>query len=361
MKHKTNKRKRSLLLAVAAFFLIYTALVASNFFENSYDALNTTDQAVLSELNTLFNSEKEKNIWMDYRLLDHTILAINTEGVLHYAYLVNPEKEVHSLFAREIQLPVDFSIKVYRISAVFPQMAQFLLPSNFNTIGTHYSVCGNDVYFTKFNADSFGKKYDSRHYITFLSHEAFHYFMQNDWAGGERFDTSELTAADLELMVPLYETYKELLDELEKTPVDKEKIIELAKRYVAISSERYQANPTYMKAEALAETAEGTATYIGLHASEAVGYDFGIMTVNGPNNEKTELPVDLIVPMLKDGRLDKSTIASNFVYDTGALLCELLDALEVTDWQKRLNNQTKEKTVTLYSLIADYVSEFSEE
>lgn len=355
MKYITRTKKTLLLFIIGFIFLIYAALAASNYLNDSYDKLSETDQSVLSELNILFSSNEEKNMWKDYRLSDHTILAIDTDSLLHYAYLINPETEIHSLFAKKIHLPADFSITVYRISAVSPQMIQFLLPSNFNTIDIDYTVYDNKVYFTKYNDGSFGKSYDSSHYITLLSHEAFHYYMQNDWTGGERFDTHTLTAQDIELMVPLYQVYGELLDELEKEPADKQKLMELATRYVTASEVRYQSNPAYMEAESLTETAEGVATYIGLHSSKIVGYEFEIMTVNGPNNEKIKLPVDLIVPMLKSGELSKSTISSNFIYDTGALLCELLDALEVPDWQMRLNEQTEETPVTLFTLLSDYV------
>lgn len=357
MKQKSSKKPNSLLIVILIIVAFYVGLMLSNLSKGSYAALSEIDQNALNEVNTFFESEQESPLWEDYKLSEHTILAINKEGLLHYAYLINPEKEVHSPFAKKINLPKDFSIDAYRISAVSPQMLQFLLPNNFNTLHKEYTVCGNSVYFVKYDADSFGKPYDSRHFITFLSHEAFHYYMQNNWAGGERFDTSDLTDEDLELMEPLYKVYDELLKELEKTPVDQAKLTELAKQYVALSAKRYEANPSYMKAESLTETAEGTATYIGLHASKAVDYEFGIMTVNGPDNKKLALPVDLIVSMLKSGELDKSTVASNFVYDTGALLCELLDALDVKDWQKTLNQQTVEEPITLYTLLADYVNE----
>ncbi len=104
-------------------------------------------------------------------------------------------------------------------------------------------------------------------------------------------------------------------------------------------------------------TNEGTATYVGLNASRIVGYDYKIMHFNASSvgGEVVEWPFDTVVPMIKNGECSKEAIATDLVYQTGSLLCELLDALEVPDWQERLNRQTEQSPVTLYSLLAEYL------
>lgn len=42
-------------------------------------------------------------------------------------------------------------------------------------------------------------------------------------------------------------------------------------------------------------------------------------------------------------------------YETGALLCLRMDELNIPDWQQKLNNQTSENPVTLYSIIDDFI------
>ena len=67
------------------------------------------------------------------------------------------------------------------------------------------------------------------------------------------------------------------------------------------------------------------------------------------------LPFDSIAPTLQENPGNSSIISTNIVYHSGALLCRLLDALEVPDWQVRLNQQTKKAPVTLYQILSDYV------
>ena len=103
-------------------------------------------------------------------------------------YLINPEKPVSGIFAKEITVPGDWSIKVYRLSAATPDLMQFRLSGDFNTAGETYSVLGNHVYFIKYDqAASVDAKWSSEHFVTFLSHEAFHYYMQDTWPEGSRF------------------------------------------------------------------------------------------------------------------------------------------------------------------------------
>lgn len=59
--------------------------------------------------------------------------------------------------------------------------------------------------------------------------------------------------------------------------------------------------------------------------------------------------------LIEDGKLNSSTISSNWVYVFYGLWCEVLDKLGNTTWQTQLNNQTTEKTVTLYDLIKEII------
>lgn len=330
-----KKAKTVKWIIILVLFLLFVIALAVptviNRSNSTYSSLSDTDKAVLTELDTYFKAEKSDPVWKDFSLYNKTILAIDKSS--KKAFLVNPAKEVKSIFAAEVKMPEDFSIRVYRISAGAPQLLQFSISGNFNTIGKTYNVFGNEVYFTKYNKSSFDSKQDSGHYITLLSHEAFHYYMQNNWPQAGRFDTEAITDKDLDLMDEQYMVYAKIYDALKAKETDKAKLSALAKEYVEIANRRHLANPNYMEEESLSETAEGTAMYIGLHSSKKVGYDFKIMNYYDVNKSKeaVELPFDTVVPSIKDGTFPKSLISSEWVYHTGALLCEFMDALGVPD------------------------------
>lgn len=344
----------SISLAIILILLFVLLIPAfQNRSGNTYDALGELDRAVLKEANDYLASEQNGPVWEGYRLSEQPILAINKES--RQAFLINPKEDVQSFFAKEIILPEDFSVKVYRISPTAPQMFRFLFPSNFNTIGKNYSVFGNDVYFTKYDAESNKGLHNSSHYITFLTHESFHYIMQKDWPEAGRFYTGDLTDKDLDLLSEEYAVLAKIYDAL-KQP-DKSELSVLASEYVSAVEKRIKANPQYMQDELQAETCEGTATYVGMMASRTVGYDYQVMHIDASSAGKgiVELPFDAVVPMIRDGELSKDIITTDLIYHSGGLLCELIDQLQITDWQQKINSQTKAAPVTLYSVLAEYV------
>ena len=92
------------------------------------------------------------------------------------AYLINPKKTVKSIFAKEINMPSDSAVKVYRIAAMSPVLYETYLLSKFNTLGEQVNICANEVFYLRYEkeANIDDGAYDSSHFITLLSHEAFH-------------------------------------------------------------------------------------------------------------------------------------------------------------------------------------------
>lgn len=354
------KKKQGFLIAlavIAAMALLALLIPAlCNQFRTDYDALSTTDQAVLRELDAYLAAERKSPAWEGFTLTDKVILTISKET--KQAFLVNPSKPVRSPFAAKLELPQNFMIDAYRVSLTAPQMMQFVLPSNFNAIGQTCRVLGSDVYYLKYDSKAITDLQSSGHFITLLTHEAFHYFIQNDWPHGARFGAEDLTDHDLALMETEYAVLEKIYEELKKDSPDRAALLSLTKEYCISVKARIDAKPEYMEEELNTETAEGTATYIGVHASDDVGYSFQIMHFDGSSAGLgiIEWHFDEIVSMLREGSLKKAAIASDLVYQSGALLCELLDALEVPDWQQLLNAQTDKSPVTLYKLLSDYVS-----
>ncbi len=305
----------------------------------------------MSELEAFCKADSETSVWSGYALEDKPIMAIN--GALGTAYLVNPSNEIKSVFAQEIAMPEGSGIRVYRLSVLTPQVFPMRFDAgNFNTLGKSYSIFGNEVYFTRYAAkESLDAQYSSKHYITFLTHEAFHYYMQDHWPDGGRF-SEDLSGTDIDLIAEEYDVLAQIQSELAESNPSNDALLQSAKDYADVMGRRLGANPRYLSAEISMETIEGTAQYVGIKASEIVGYDYGVMYFD---NTK-DVSFSDVIPALRAGQIEQSFLADRMPYETGALLCELLDALRVDGWQERLKAQTKENPVTLYSVICDYLT-----
>ena len=349
-KKKTRKFIIVLLCIAALAAMVLIAAIVKNLFGSDFERLNETDRAILSEYNTFCASLEESDIWEGYNLNEKTILAM--PGEFSGGYLINPEKPVSGIFAKEITVPDDWTITVYRLSAATPDLMQFRLSGDFNTVGETYSVLGSDVYFIKYDqAASVDAKWSSEHFTTFLSHEAFHYYMQDTWPEGSRFSADSLTEDDIALLEEEYGILGDIQTQLLSDAPDKTALEESAKEYVDVVNRRMAANEDYVQKEMSAETMEGTATYAGIQASRRVGYDFGVMYFSN----RKDVPFSEIITQYRAGNIDKSYLADRIPYETGGLLCLLMDELGVPKWQDALNSQTLDAPVSLYSILKAWV------
>ncbi len=350
---KTNKNRHFIraVIIVGAVLLAAAAIVTANHFSTRYEDLNEADQKVLSELDAYFQTSSEKDVWEGYDLQDKTIVAVN--GLFGPAYLINPSQQVSSVFAQKIIMPSNSSLQVYRISVLAPQVFGLRFEfGNFNTIGKTYHLFGDQVYFTKYTArKSLTPPYSTNHYITLLTHEAFHYYMQTAWPDGGRFSQS-LSEADIDLIASEYEVLAKIQTELSQNSPSHTTLVQLAREYADIMAQRIAANPDYLKAEMAMETAEGTAQYVSIVASQIAGYDYGVMYFD---NVK-DVSFSQVIPALRAGNIQQSYLADRMPYETGALLCQLLNALNADSWQQQLNSQTKDSPVYLYTVITAYLA-----
>lgn len=346
---KKHNFLKSIILLVFLLLATYLGALALNQFNSNYEDLSSVDKQVLKEFEELSKSEKVKgDLWKNYDLCDKPLLFVNKK-FNGYSYIVNPKKPISKLFAKEIKMPKEYSTtKIYRVSGFMPSIIKIkLIPGNFNTIGSKTSFLGSDVYFLKYNKENVFKKYSSDHFSPFLAHEAFHYYMQNNWANGDRF-ANTLSENDINLLANEYNILTKISEELKKSKPENLKL--LTNEYVSSVDQRIKANPEYMKKELSVETAEGTATYVGIKAAKITNYDFGIMYFDNAKN----IPFSDIIPTYKKGKLDKSLFVTRFPYDTGALLCFLCDKLSIPNWQERLNEQTLEKPLNLYNILKEW-------
>lgn len=349
------KALKAIIGIVAISVLCVLAGIVFNRVNASYEKLDKQEQKVLTEVDAYLQKCGGDKIWPGLNLEKKSFLLV--DGKIGAAYLVNPQKKVGSIFAKKLEMPGTFKTAVYRISPMYGETLKYRFGGAFSTIGSTHRVLGNDVYFLRYEEENTGSdEYNSRHFVTHLAHESFHNYMQNEWPSYGRFDTSSLTADDLNKMQKQYLLLADIQKELKKKKRDNRVLKRLAKKYVKSVDERIHANKEYMKEELAEETAEGTAMYMGIKASEAAGYKYQLMMFRGKDGKNVELSFADIVPLIQDGKMDRSSIASDWVYQSGDLLCELMDAIKVPDWKGQLNKQGKEHPVTLYSILKQSLS-----
>lgn len=349
MKKTHKKRKITITVLIVLVFAAFAAAVIPNQLGARYEALSASDQMILKEFDTYCQSGQTPDIWPGFGLEQKTILTMG--GSFGSAYLINPSGEISNIFAKKIQMPEDFKIAVYRISPLAPQLLSFRIDGNFNTIGETYSCFGNPVYYVKYDKEeAVSSPYSSNHFITFLNHEAFHYYMQNQWMRGSTFSAEGLSEEDLALLYEEYQVLTKIQEALLEQVSDQNLWREYATEYVSSIQKRIQQNPSYVKKELERETVEGTATYVGIKASKIADYDYGVMYFD---NIK-DVPFSDLQRVVESGLYEKQKLADRIPYETGALLCLLMDELKIPNWQETLNSQTIAEPVTLYDIIQSY-------
>lgn len=341
----------SVWMGLTLFFII------KNQFDVNYKNLSKSNQMVLKEFEDYYRISRKKPVWAGYDLDKYSFLVVNDRG--GEAYLINPRNQVNSIFAKEIKMPRGFGVKVYRIAAMTPSLYKTYGLGSFNTLNEHVDVCNNEVFYLRYKKDQIinDGEYDSRHFITLLSHEAFHNQVQQAWGNeglGGRFSTELLTDKEKKILAIRYGILQSIQDEVWKEPSDLSIIKAKAQEYITESEKLRKLNPSYFKNEMLAELFEGTANYVSAKASKATNYRYNVTCYSDPTGKKMEhIPFNEIMPLIESRQMPISSISTNWVYSSGGLWCEVLDKLGSTSWQVRLNNQTNQKPVTLYDLVKE--------
>lgn len=151
-----------------------------------------------------------------------------------------------------------------------------------------------------------------------------------------------------ELLEKEYVLLDEIWTQMRKRIRDKEALYDLAEEYVAAAKALEAEDPELAAHYAERETVEGSAEYVGIQASRIVGYDYGVMYFTN----QTDVPFSTVVPNVEAGLVSRDFVADSIPYRTGATLCQLMDAMELTDWQERLNSREE---ATLLSVLESYL------
>ncbi|HAP5652790.1 TPA: hypothetical protein IU076_002797 [Enterococcus faecalis] len=340
----------SILLLLFGAELLFNKNLNSNF-----NDLSNPDKSILKEYN-LYCSAKH-DVWVNFNLKKRSILAIN-DSPLGDMYLITNKKNVNNIYTKKIDLPKNFNITVYRISKLSPVYIRYKLTSgNFSTTGKKYRVGNiNDVFYVKYPNDmkKIQQKRSSKHFVPFLVHESFHYYMQRDWQNvsirGQTYSDKELDFLNKE-----YILLDKIKQELNSSTPNKENLINLSQKYISIIEQRgHNFSLEKLIEEQMTETIEGTAQYVQIKAAKIINYDYDILYFLNKTISFSE-----VIPDIKKQIVNQSIIGSDIVYSSGALLCNLLDFFEVADWQETLNKQTTKDPVTLYSLLKKFIDQQS--
>lgn len=341
-----KRSKTSKLLKIFLGLILITGIfvIVNKAKSASYEKLADLDKAIFDQYKDFAKSDGD--IWQDYNLKDKDIVAVNGK-FFGEAYLFTKDSNIKSIFAKKVDLPEDYGFSAYRIAKIHPKR---YISGNFNTHGKKYSILGKEnIFFVKYNDDSVNKAFTSNHFLPFLAHEAFHYYMQDGWTNdtfrGLSYNEDELALLDKEYQV------LDKIDQELKGSSDKEKLILYVKEYIDVMDQRFESTDAEkIKAEINEELVEGTAQYLTIKASQIVNYDYGILYFDNTKDVRFKD----IVPTIKFGQVDQSIIGDRIVYDSGALLCELLDSISTENWQEVLNNK-KDEDIYLYQLIKSAV------
>ncbi|NAB66119.1 hypothetical protein GUJ20_13380 [Enterococcus faecalis] len=340
----------SILLLLFGVGLLFNKNLNSNF-----NDLSNPDKSILKEYN-LYCSAK-KDVWFNFNLKTKSILAIN-DSPLGDMYLITPKKKIRNIYTKKINLPKNFNITVYRISKLSPVYIRYKLTlGNFNTTGKKYRVGNiNNIFYIKYPNDmkNIQKKRSNKHFVPFLVHESFHYFMQSDWKDAS-IHSQTYSDKELNLLNKEYILLDKIKKELSNSTPNKENLINLSQQYISIVEQRGHDFPLEkLIEEQMTETIEGTAQYVQIKAAKIINYDYDILYFLNKTISFSE-----VIPDIKKQVVNQSIIGSDIIYSSGALLCKLLDFFNVPNWQETLNKQTLDNPVTLYKLLKNFIDQQS--
>ncbi|WP_445449152.1 hypothetical protein [Enterococcus lactis] len=355
--------KKGCLYRVGEFVLVLfsvwiglmTFFIIKNQFGTSYEDLSKSSQTGLREIEDYYETYKNELVWAGYDLNKYSFLIVNGRG--GEAYLINPKKSISSIFAKEIKMPSDSKVIVYRIAAMTPSLYKTYGLAKFNTFDENVNVFGNEVFYLRCKKDENinDGNYNSYYFITFLAHEAFHNQVQKFWGNenlGGRFSTESLTSKDKKILAIRYDILENIQEEVWKESPNLDRLKENIQKYISESEKLKDSNPSYFKDETMEETFEGTANYVSVKASKAANYQYNVTSYSDSKGQNMKhIQFNKIMPFVETGQMEISSISTNWVYLSGGLWCEVLDKIGNTTWQIQLNNQSTEKPVTLYDII----------
>ena len=345
------ERKRPKWLTPVIFITIVVAVLGVALYMNhTYDdylKLDYADKLVLEEFEKLYSSESKELEDLDIK--NKTILFISEDNFK--VYLLNSKKAKNDLFTQKINVPENRKASVYKVSILSPSVIKILLSSKVPKSGTTYKLNGEEVFYYRYSRDkNIDELYSTNHLSVELVHNMYNYYKQDDWQ-------PVLDIAAISVTSDILNSYQGILSELgiiqqmlmDANP-DKQKLGEHAYQYVRAVEKMRSVDPDYTNKVLYKETYNGVPRYYSIQAAKAVGYNFDIMYYNNEQN----VSFGNIITSINAGGVSKTFLYERGSYEIGALLCKLLDTLEV-DYKSKVDANNKDNKVTLYDILVEYL------
>ncbi len=333
-------------------FLVFIGpIIGNKFIKTSVSDLDKIDQQMIIDMTTFNQTVVDKGeVWPGFKVLDYPILAINQSKWINQFYAFN-FKKTSPIGSKVLhQNSQSDSMQVSRYANTYPQVIPLNLAiGNFSTTGSQKKINQNKpVFFIKYNQDNFVEMPPGNQFIIFTMHEAFHFYAQNSWQDGHP-NQIDLSIDDLALLGLSYK----LLDKLNQSNLNDEEMLSLLQDYTTVYEERKKENLKYLTEEAKKEVIESTASYVGRQSGKRINKKYEILEFeNGGKPTFYE-----VFQTMGKGDFGTDFIVDFSLYNTGNVLANSLDKLNEKQWKNQLNEQTKEKSISFYDLIKNYLTE----
>ena len=317
-----------------------TSSIASN-------AIDETDKQLFTrtaKLFELFGSQSEK-IWnAKYRLDKRPIMYVRHEGGKDkYAYLINHPKAADLDTSKQVEMPSGVKLPpVYRVTRI-PSAEKIAKIENFDF---QHSIAGTNTFMMKYNpigssiGDPVGAP-DSDGWTIFAAHEGFHDFQVEGkyWKeplnNGQDIAGYPLNAQNISLIMLENAIIIKAMD-LVKGNADVSLLDISIRQLIAVRQSRINKWADVRLLDLVQEHGEGTARYI----ERRLGSLLALKDVNLTSSHSHFLAIP-------DKRIRENLAFGRF-YETGAAICQLLDAKGI-EWQVKVEGGTPQ-----YDLLAGH-------
>lgn len=342
------KKFFTVILVLLSLVLIFIGvnLGLNKFNKTNFEQLSENDQTLISDLDRLDKIIKDKPLWTNFDIQNKSLVLAN--GRFKYSYIINPQVEPSGLGVTKINLPSDYNISVYRMAGVAYNNLQFhIAKGNFNTINQSIKVYNNDIFYIRYDNGRFDRE-DDGYIISFIAHEAFHYYMQKNWTLTYKVPEIPISDQGAQTLATMYTLNGEMQTNIVENGSN-DALIDIVYQY----NEQYQSlknsDPEYASYFASQELNEGTAQFVGYSAN----LDLERQSILFPNPTKKGIGYflgDYSIDIRQAP--DPVFYTRSFPYHTGKLLCLVLDKVGPSDWQAQLNTQSIESPIFLQDILA---------
>ncbi|MCQ6530700.1 hypothetical protein [Bacillus mycoides] len=208
-------------------------------------------------------------------------------------------------------------------------------------------INGTKTFSLKYHPDLVKNPPLQHDFSSFLIHESFHAFKQENWLYDQNGDDINNFPYNLENLALIHLELK-LLDKALYT--EGENITkEALKEWTIIRTYRYNKWPQ-LKDEQKAEAIEGTATYMEIVYNK-------LITNTSKENTITffdQMFLNLVKKPISDSRFGEETALERSIrYSTGAALGLIMDKIKM-DWKKQIEDSSKTRGKTQYEILKNY-------